>query len=73
MINILPSYDLTPSRAFKRPEKVTFYLLSYCSLTLSLSTNIASISSSNMIDLIGAQFNIKFNPSSSIDPPDKFK
>jgi hypothetical protein len=72
MNKILPSYDLTPSKAFNNPEKDTD-LPSFLSDTLVLSTNIASTSARRIIDLLGVVSKSLFRPSSSKEFPDKFK
>jgi hypothetical protein len=48
-----PSCDLTPSNAFRNPEKVTC-LPYYSFVTDSLATKIPSISSRRMIESFGA-------------------
>jgi hypothetical protein len=64
MNKILPSYDLTPSSAFRRPENVT-YLWCLFVETASLETKILSISSRRIIELLGASFKALLIPSSS--------
>ena len=61
-MTILPSWDRTPSIAFKNPEKVSafnFYVF-------FLSVNIASTSSIKIIDFLGAVFNKRLKLKSEI-------
>jgi len=68
----LPSYDLTPSRAFRRPEKDT-PLLPDLPVTDSLPIKIPSISSKRIIDWLGLSLSAELSPSSSISSLAKFR
>lgn len=69
MNSILPSVLLTPSIAFKSPEKLT--VLPSAFLALTLSTNTASISSNKTMEPLGVLSNSLLKESSSSLFPDR--
>lgn len=69
MKRILPSVDLTPSIALRRPEKETDRPC--CFYAENLSTNTASMSSKSTIDLLGVDSKSLLRPSSSSLSPER--